>query len=60
MIVARSAAENIPPRPPPRAAPRADGTLQLDQKSFQFLNNAWVRFIWIGLLSSANQGSVKL
>ncbi|KAG0577337.1 hypothetical protein M758_5G142500 [Ceratodon purpureus] len=38
---ARSTAGSAPPRPP-RAAPPADGTLQLDQKSFQFLNNAWV------------------
>ena len=42
MIVARSTAGSAPPRPSRAAAPQAAGTLQVDQKSFQFLNNAWV------------------
>lgn len=37
---ARATGSGMPRRPSPASAP--SGTLRLDQKSFQFLNNAWV------------------
>jgi len=39
---ARSTGGSIPPRPAARPSPQVDGTLKLDQKSFQLLNNSWV------------------
>jgi len=39
---ARSTGGSVPPRPTPRASPQANSMLRLDQKTFQFLNNAWV------------------
>lgn len=38
----RSTGRSVPPRPTPQASPQANGMLRLDQKTFQFLNNAWV------------------
>lgn len=39
---ARSTGGSVPPWPTPRASPQANSILRLDQKTFQFLNNAWV------------------